>query len=372
MTPKLPSTNSQIVNGQKLDFLMSYPPQALIMDFTKYTGSVLTISPRPDRNGNEDYVVVINNVLYEELHSGTDETIDLTNTGLNGIIDGITFTAADARDFLIWGLANDVNTTFQGFAATHKPFSAYTGPTTAAKGATVTFTGLTNAYQFTEGARVRVRNSVTNVANPFPYNGAPQYEWNWGTITSIVSNTSIQILMDNDSSYGVALSGATSGAINQWDKFRPWVVSSSGQELYSDSYRLLGELATNNTGEIVSAFLATDPWRWIPFREYYRLPNNNTNYFVSMGRNIPLWATTIANLGALEDSTALGSAVWLRQGKQAGGFQMFPQVLNVEIRATGIFGVGTNATVEVRPGTATRSTNSHWVYGYYVPGGMRL
>jgi hypothetical protein len=331
-----------------------------------YTGAVLTLSPLPNRNGNDDYVIWINNVIYEDLHTGTDETITLTSTGLNGLVDGITFVAANTREFLVWAFANNQNNGFEGFAVTHKPYSLYTGPATATVGTTVTFTGLTDAYQFTEGARVAVRNTVGT---------APQYQWNWGTITAINSNTSIDVLMDNNGAYSVTLTAATGGDIQQWNKFRPWVVTSSDQTLYKNNYRLIGELTTNSSGNITNVSHVNNPWRPSGFDKIYANATATLNGVlatVSCGRYIPLWAKKIEILLVVRNTTTnITYEIRFNDRNGRGG---------VLIRSLNGYSESENATMDVNAyatvttwiqNTTTNLEFSIWVDGYYVPGGMR-
>ena len=282
----------------KLNELTMYPHRVLILGLDNYATSILDITPLPNRFGNDDYVIWINCVTYDEIYTGSIEQLDLTSTGLNGIVDGITFTAANSRDFLIWAFENNANNGFTGFALTHKPYSTYTGPAAAAKGATVSFTGLTNAYQFTVGSRVAIRNTVGT---------APLYEWNWGTVNSIVSSTSINVTMDNNAAYGVALTAATGGNILQWDKFRPWVVTSTSQTLYTENYRLIGELTTDASGNIRTAYRVDSPWRPEVFSQIYTNTTatlSGTLATISAARYIPLWSKKIDALLVIRNSTA--------------------------------------------------------------------
>jgi hypothetical protein len=364
-------SNTIRTHTHKLDTLTSYPHKPIILDMYGYTGSVLTLSPLPNRNGNDDYVVWINNVIYEDLHTGTDETIDISTTGLNGLVDGITFVAANARDFLIWAFANNANNGFTGFAVTHKPYSTYTGPAAIGLGATLNVTGLTNAYQFTPGARIVIRNTVGT---------APQYQWNWGIVNSIVSSTSINVTMDNlPASYGVALTAATGGEIVQWDKFRPWVVTASDQTLYTNNYRLLGELDTNNSGHVQGAYRVDDPYRPLRFYKVYSDTNATitagTGTAQSLGRYIPIWSKR-ASIWANGLATIINVVyhVFHRTLNTFGsGIQFRTQVANVYAEAQSDMAIDQYATVYFGVNATTNNNDDFaaWVIGYYVPGGMR-
>jgi hypothetical protein len=371
MITKQADTGNLRNHTHKLDELTSYPPRTLILGLDNYATSVLDITPLPNRINVDDYVVWINGVTYEDIYDGTNiEQLDLTATGLNGIVDGITFTAANSRDFLVWAFANNANNGFEGFAVTHKPYSAYTGPASASKGASVSFTGLTNAYQFTVGARVVVRNTVGT---------APQYEWNWGTITAIVSSTSITVSMDNVSAYGVALTAATGGEILQWDKFRPWVVTSSAQTLYRNNYRLIGELDTNSSGDILGAYRVDDPYRPQRFWQVYSDTNvtitGGTGTAQSLGRYIPLWSKSADIL--LRGKATVINIVYHVYHKtlntQGSGVQARTQVADVFIHQQSNIAIDTYATVYCGVDSTTNNNTDFKVftYGYYVPGGMR-
>jgi hypothetical protein len=370
---KPPDTNTLQIHENKLNQLVLYPPKTLILGLDDYTGDVIDITPLPNRNGNADYVVWINGVTYENIYdSNNPYTIDLSTTGIDdtnkigGIVDGITLVAADARDFLIWAFANNQNNGFEGFAVTHKPYSAYTGPATATVGTTVTFTGLTNAYQFTEGARVAVRNTVGT---------APQYQWNWGTITAINSNTSIDVLMDNTGVYSVTLTAATGGEILQWDKFRPWVVSASDQTLYKNNYRLIGELTTDASGNISTSHRVDDPWRPYPFGQIYANTTatlNGTLATISAGRRIPLWSKKIDVLLIIRNSTTnIIYEVRCLTSNGRSGIQS-SSLNGWTNRHNATMSVDAYATVDAWIGNTTTNLEfSIFIDGYYVPGGMR-
>lgn len=163
--------------------------------------------------------------------------LDISTTGINlnsrigGLIDNIAI--ENSHQYFIWGFLNK-NMQSIGIGLSRWAKSAYTGVASGTKGSKATFTGLTNAYQFTIGARVRVLNST---------------EWNYGTITSIDSTSQIKVIMDNVTGYGNNITSTTTTEIKQFNKHRPWKVSSTAQELYSDYYRLLGwcELGVNET-----------------------------------------------------------------------------------------------------------------------------
>jgi hypothetical protein len=155
-------------------------------------------------------------------------TLDISKTGVNkttntgGLIDGVTI--EDSHSYLVWVFL-DTNMQFNGYGLSRWEKSDYTGVSSGTKGLEATFTGLTNAYQFCIGSKVRIASTST--------------DWNYGTITSIVSNTSIKVLCDNESGYGTNLTTAT-GTIKQFTMHRPYSINSTSQTLYSDYYRLIG------------------------------------------------------------------------------------------------------------------------------------
>lgn len=219
-------------------------------------------------------------------------TLDLAATGVNmstrvgGLIDTIAF--VNGREYLVWAFFND-NFQWAGMGITRKPYSAFSAISTgsAPLGATRNFT-VADAFQFTVGARVAVRNGVGT---------APQFEWNWGTIQDPIPNsTTLSITMDN-SVYGNSITGVTAGEILQWDMFRPWIVGPSSQTLYTPYYSLVGEMTTEAaTGNITRAYRADSPARFLPTDSTVFI--NQTGAAVALGltylgRYIPLWANSV-------------------------------------------------------------------------------
>lgn len=308
-----------------------------------------------------EYGVEARGVTWED-----DWTLDLGDTGIDtsnttgGLIDGIS--KENGRDYLVW-LILDSNYEFEGLGLTRKPYSAFTGiggDGTAAKGESgVPFTGLSDAYQFTIGARVAVRNQDGT---------APVYEWNWGTVAAINSNTSIDIDMDNNSNYGSALTGATTGEIIQWDSLRPYVVTSSSQTLYSNHYSLLGELYTDSSsGDITHAYRADDPFRDAKMPEIINA-GAGSSANVSLGRDIPLWAQQ-ANIFAVLEPGLVGAAA---QIDVYGLIKFFlrTQVVTVNIEGCSGYIDLENYTILNYTTAASAGDFIAYLIEYYVPGGM--
>jgi hypothetical protein len=343
----------------RINKLIAYPKEVLLFNLDFIDGDQLTIAPLEGRNASDEIAIWIQGNIYE----GISETVmDLSTTGLSGIVDGITLVAANARDFLIWGFGNNANAGFDGFGFTHKPYSAYTGPATATVGTSVAFTGLTNAYQFVIGARVVVRNT----------NGtAPLYQWNWGTVTAINSSTSIQVTMDNEV-YSTTLTAATGGEIKQWNKFRPYVVASSSQTLFRDHYRLLGETITNTAGNFISAYKQDDPWRPIDPTNAGAIYNGNTPIAATtlyFARDVPIWSTLVDVL-VTGNSNAVGQVFQVQKVNGWEQVQIQTVVASQTHRTNGLVSVDGNLSINISANFA-HTNFSIFVINYYVPGGMR-
>lgn len=340
------------------------PYQPLELFFDKWNLKTFQVNPGIDRYGQQAYIIYINGVNYKKLYDDIQYSMDLTTIGIGGLVDGISL--SNGREYLIWGFANNANNDFSGFACTRKPFSTYTGPASIPKSSTpVSVTGLTNAYQFTEGARIAIRNTVGT---------QPQYQWNWGTIQSVDSNTQITVVMDTDSNYGVALTAVTGGEILQWDKFRPWVVTSSGQTLYTNNYRLCGELITDaTTGNIVNIYRVDAEWRQVrtATNKIYDSTSLTTGITVSGGRFIPLW-TPIAKIFIAIRTTAGGRLFQVATRAQWGQMQQWTQIASTYINQLGIVKLDEDARVLIIANVSDIEINRVYLSGYSVPGGMRL
>lgn len=324
--------------------------------FDNISGSTFDIIPQFD-----DYIRININKL--NFFTSLNFPIDLSNTGIGGIVDGITFTAANARDFLIWGLANGANNEFSGFAVTHKPYSAFsTG--TGNKGASSRSFTVTDAYQFTIGARVCVRNT----------NGtAPAYEWNWATITSITNSTTIVLTMDNEA-YGTNITSATSGEILQWNMFRPYVVSASGQALYTPNYRLCGELHTDASGNVLRIYKSDECLRDFPVGSNAVCYSSTTvvsGADLYLGRWIPIWATFAAfQSEARATSASLRVALTNNRSSYSLLYNQ-TQIANISVRDTsGLISLDQYAHLQVYSNIDL--TNGILVLNYYTPNGMRV
>lgn len=360
--PKSPSTQQNTIKS-KANELSKYPREALIFHLKDFSTNTLTISPQSNNNGENDIVIYCDGVIYDS-NNGIllNDTISFGVTGIGGIVDGITFTAANARTFLLWFFANDANNGVEGFGFTHKPYSTYTDPASSSKGALTTFTGLTSAYQFTEGARVAIRNTVGT---------SPLYEWNWGAIESIVSNTSIQVQMDNNSSYGTNLTAATGGEILQWDKFRPWVVASTGQTLYKKSYRLLGEIFSNTSGNIDAAHRVDDPFRPTTGDMVVETTGTVGSTTLSAGRYIPIWAKTAGMRCTLQETSTLPATMDLIDSLGSVTLRLTGQVLSTNIEGhVSNLGLSSYARFTWLAGASTNSQKRIRLRSYQVNGGM--
>jgi len=360
MIQKSPSSNPRIANSKKISILEKYPNPILLFDVRDYDGTILTIEPRADRYGNDTIVVFVNGEIYDNITLGTD--IDLTNSGIGGLVDGIA--QENSRDYLIWFLANSANTEELGFAFTRKPFSSFSAISggSAVKGTSKSFT-VVNAYQFTIDSRVCVRNSVGT---------SPLYEWNWATVSSITNNTTLVLDMDNDSDYGTDITGVTSGEILQWNKFRPWVVTSTSQTLYSNNYRLCGEVYTDSSGNIESAFRVDDRFR----RIVGSVVNENTTATSaanqSLGRYIPIWASVAALELKINSGTTNNS---LRVYARIGGVDVGAAFTQTASITNSIYVADLpldNNAIFTWESFGTSSVKNIQIHTFQVNGGMRI
>ena len=284
-----PGGGSISIHENKISTLTDFYPERMLR-FGFDNPSLTTIDLVPEDNGSNEvsrirFAFEVGDKAYQVRLSSNwtlskaVTTINL-DTNVGGIVDGIA--AEAARDYLFWGFLDDAFN-FAGIGLTRKPYSVYTAGT-AAKGASASFT-VTNAFQYTNGARVVIRNADGT---------APLFEYNWGTITDIPNNTTLTITTDNSPNYGTALTGTTSGVIKQWNKFRPWVVTSSGQTLYQPYYSLLGELTLSFASNINIYFKANDEWRPVNnAADGNQVVNQRTPSalaFISAARYIPLWS----------------------------------------------------------------------------------
>jgi len=306
----------------------------------------------------------VGNKLYQ-LKILNDWTIDLGSTGIDtdaktgGLVDGLA--KENSRGYLVWAFL-DNNFNFLGLGATRKPYAPFTSITGGNKGSTATLTGVTDAYQLTIGSRVCVRNKKTNVEV------APLYEWNWGTLIEIANSGSVTIDLDNNS-YGTNL-GTTSTfeEILQWDRFRPWVVGVSGQELYAPYYCLLGELYTDSSGDIVAGYRADDEWRYennltaTNFGNELYIGGDTATTTIYCGRYIPLWSSE-ANFTVRHNNNVGYSTV----------SNMFGNVITElgSNRAFGTIKLLNNASVNYSRTGGGAANSLLYTFGYRIPGGMR-
>ncbi len=164
-----------------------------------------------------------------------DWVLDLDTTGiysrsrLGGRLDGLDLAANTT--YLIYAFANRFGQ-FQGYGAFQIPSSSYT-VTSGTKGTVATFTNITKGYRFSKGARVRCEVSNS--------------EWNLGTITEIVSETQLKVLLDDDTvfnkTYGSNLTNP--GNLTQLDQYRPFLPDDPNQQVYYPYFRILARIQTN-------------------------------------------------------------------------------------------------------------------------------
>lgn len=176
-------------------------------------------------------------VHYPEYHVDFDEIgIDPTKR-VGGIMDGIT-TLDPENQYHVWSFA-DENFIEKGFGLMAIPKSVYTS-TAYAKGTTAALTGVTKAYRFTVGSRVRIIEDDT----------VGTEVWNLGTVRSITSATAMTVQLDNSADYGTALTATTGVSVEQMDNFKPYFPNDSNQQVYYPHYRIIGQIELlDDTGD---------------------------------------------------------------------------------------------------------------------------
>jgi hypothetical protein len=142
-----------------------------------------------------------------------------------------------SSDYLIMAFANQYFAP-KGFGLMAIPYSSYSCSGTGTKGTTVTLTGITKAYRFTIGARLRIINSATLGAEVF----------NLGTIQSIASASSLTVKLDNNTNWGNTIPSGAGVSIEQLDKFRPYRINDSTQTTQYHYYRVIGRVQLETTG----------------------------------------------------------------------------------------------------------------------------
>jgi hypothetical protein len=352
----------------KTDYLTRYPFQPLELELDNYATNILTIGSGHGSRHSSDIVVWIDGQVYDGIAS---TTVTANGTGVGKLVDGQTYTIANARTFLVWAFPNATNTAFSCFAGTHKPYSTYSTNNNGALGSSTTFTlpggvGL-SAYQFTVGARVCCRNSYVG-AGP-PASAAPLYQVNWGTVTAIGAANSLTVQLDNNATYGSVLRQPNvAGEILQWDMFRPYVITANSQTLYNNCWRLVGEYYTNTSGTIIKAYKVTEPWRSVINNQVVlQVAAQVPVLYPSICRYAPLWSKRaklymdiVGNAGTnavIYDSNANWHTVYIPVN---GAYGLLPP--NIELYQNAIFGWNGSAATQ----------KNMYLYDYYVPGGMRL
>ena len=305
----------------------------------------------------------ISEEIYEVSFADT-WTMNANSTGISlsaftgGRVDNMALASVDGQYYLIWAFM-DSDFNFAGFGLTKKPYSAFTIAGAVAKGANGVFT-VTNGYQFTIGARICVRNQ----------NGtAPMYEWNWGTITA-VANTTITATMDNVTAYGTAINAtAANGEILQWDKFRPYIVTTTSQTLYKPYYLLCGEAYVQGS-TLAIIYSRLEPTRVLSPNvvQVHSAVAAVVGATIDAGRYIPLWAHDATFRGAAQDN-AIGSTMTL-YGPSGLINILDIQLVNVTVRGTVSMPLRQYAQIYISL-TATFTVANVFVLSYTVFEGMR-
>lgn len=307
-TPPRPSTESLKTLALKMGNVNKYHTELFNFDFEHSTDDLFYIDPADQGSGNKNIKLtweIGNEARFAKI---TDRwTMDLTTSTINlttkigGIIDGL---ARANSNYIIYAfLDEDFN--FAGIGLGQQALSSFTviGGGIATRGTTATFT-VSTAYRFVVGARVVVRNTFgTNQQD---------YQFNWGTVNTIISDTSISIDMDLNSEYGVDITSVAGGEIKQWDKYRPYVVTTTTQTLYKPYYTVLGEVFAGGQDKVWQLYKKTDTIR-ITNEIAFSLIAATASVIIQFARILPLWALGIsmranASVGSNNDSTTISDS----------------------------------------------------------------
>ena len=181
----------------------------VILKLTKIEDHKVSITPFDTTSGNQSILIQftsVDNLIYPIRFPSS--IIDMNTVGLGGIMDCITVLNPDC-DYIVWAFANEQYEP-QGFGVTCIPYSSYTS-TAALKGEEVTLTNLTYACRYKIGSQVKIVESVT----------AGVETYNTGTVSEIVSTTSIKVMTDNYSFYGSNLAATDGVYVLQLDNYAP-------------------------------------------------------------------------------------------------------------------------------------------------------
>jgi hypothetical protein len=212
-----------------------YKPVTLELQLDTVTTDGVRIYPR----GGQSNIYIWNNNQVSE--------IDMSNfpngreVPMTGNMLDIAAIAANSR-YLIWAIFN-TDGSFARFGFTLKPFLVYTAVSSGSQGSLATYTtagtGANNCYSFQPSQVVTVRNEDAGT-------GAPNYQWNFGTVTAINSATSISILMWDGVPNATNITSTTTAQIQAWDNFKCWDGSSAEITAYTNA-KVIGELITNSS-----------------------------------------------------------------------------------------------------------------------------
>jgi len=273
------------------------------------------LKPVTTIDGESAYIINIKGKVYEidcqdafssywkldnQNSSASTSGIDLTNK-IGYRVDGSSFLASGDDALLIWAFANDSGTEFAGFGLSKYPVSVYNVVASGTRGSLATLSNLglggsAPARTFTVGSTVLIRNTV----------GTWPFQWNYGTIQSIPSNTSITVQLyptldfqNTDLSSGV-------GYIYQMDKYFPWNgrtdTSDQDDRIFKQNYRLIAAWFSENTYRNLYTRKADSKW----VKQLYgtainaniitahRLSSATTSTIVTpLARLIPPWSDVV-------------------------------------------------------------------------------
>ena len=298
--------------NQRLDGLTTrnFNTRAQPMDIQVYTQNINTIGLLPGMgiyDQSERYNTVwINGVLYTVPCLGYSDSygskrpyiVDINKVGIDlpagvgGCLDNSNPTDPEGLGaYLLWAIANDANSEYAGIGYTALPLSTYTSITNGTKGSTIATitmsgTGLNQAYRFSVGAKVVVRNTVGT---------APNYEWNQGFILEIPDNQTLVLVMDNHSNDGSTDISNEAGEVMQFDKFRCF--NDAAYKGYVESAypnaRLIGDFKTVGTNFIAVMRTIWDDWTLVSPMPIGLTITGSGSAYARWKRWIPPWTRAL-------------------------------------------------------------------------------
>lgn len=214
-----------------------------VLDFLKTGNRTIDIEKKILDSGQELLIIPFTNrdgiifpVKYDQWEIDLDYVGLSSVNNIGGLVDGLALAASTTYN--IWAFADQYGDPKGIGIAKHLYDASVTCPAVV-KGSEGTFTGVEKAYRFTVGAKARVIRDTTIGAEI----------WNLGTISEIVSSTSLKITMDNGT-YGDNITSGT-GSIEQLNRIHCYTPDDSNQSDLYNYYRIIGRFETDSSSNII-------------------------------------------------------------------------------------------------------------------------